>query len=73
MGNVYIYADETGNLDYGTKPGASPYFGFGTAVFRFEHPEALWGGLSLRASLAAGQNGRPGVALPKGFHAVQDT
>ncbi|PPF20584.1 DUF3800 domain-containing protein [Rathayibacter sp. AY1A7] len=73
MGNVYIYADETGNLDYGTKSGASAYFGFGTAVFRSDHPEALWGGLSLRASLAAGQGGRPGVPLPKGFHAVQDS
>lgn len=74
LAKVYIYADETGNLDYEVeKAGASEYFGFGTAVFDAAHPDALWGGLRLRARLAAGENGRPGVGLPKGFHAIQDT
>ena len=74
MVNVYVYADETGNLDYSVgKAGASEYFGFGTAVFSDEHSDALWGGTRLRAELAAGENGRPGVNLPRGFHAIQDT
>ena len=73
MATVYVYADETGNLDYGAKAGASEYFGFGTAVFRDDHPAALWAGMSLRARLAAGEGERPGVGLPKGFHAVNDT
>lgn len=74
MSTVYVYADETGNLDYDvSKRGASEYFGFGTAVFTDEHPEALWGGLDLRARLTGGEGNRPGVQLPRGFHAVQDT
>ncbi|MBF4628882.1 DUF3800 domain-containing protein [Curtobacterium flaccumfaciens] len=74
MSTVYVYADETGNLDYDvSKGGASEYFGFGTAVFTDEHPEALWGGLDLRARLTAGEGDRSGVQLPRGFHAVQDT
>jgi hypothetical protein len=74
VAKVYIYADETGNLDYDVaKQGASEYFGFGTAVFGSDHPDALWGGLELRARLAQGDAGRTGVGLPRGFHAVQDT
>lgn len=69
-----MYADETGNLDYDVeKQGASAYFGFGTAVFDRAHPEALWGGLDLRARLTDGEGDRPGLQLPKGFHAVNDT
>lgn len=73
MANVYVYADETGNLDYGEAGGASTYFGFGTAVFGDDHADALWGGMNVRAALAAGEGERPGVGLPRGFHAVQDT
>lgn len=73
MPKVYIYADETGNLDYSGKSGSSDYFGFGTAVFDSAHPEALWGGLKLRARLAAGEDDREGVSLPRGFHAINDT
>ena len=53
--DVYLYADETGNLDYGgaTKQGASPYFGFGTAVFIGDHGvEASW--VSFRGQTVAG-------------------
>lgn len=72
MRHVYRYADETGNLDYGAdtgfKPGATPYFGFGTAVYYGDHGDALMAGLKLRTTLAAG-----GVELPKGFHAKDDS
>lgn len=70
MADVYIYADETGNLDFdgASKQGGSAYFGFGTAVFREDHGEYLWRGLRLRASLE-----QQGVNLPKGFHAVNDS
>jgi len=70
MAEVYIYADETGNLDFdgASKTGGSAYFGFGTAMFREDHGEYLWRGLRLRASLE-----EQGVNLPKGFHAVNDT
>ncbi len=65
-----MYADETGNLDYAPagKAGASDYFGFGTAVFRENHGEHLFGGLQLRAKLET-----RGLHLPKGFHAVDDS
>ncbi|WP_211658230.1 DUF3800 domain-containing protein [Phytoactinopolyspora halophila] len=71
MADVYMYADETGNLDYeggSDKQGASTYFGFGTAVFHGEHGEELWQGQQLRADLA-----HHGLQLPRGFHAVNDT
>lgn len=69
MADIYMYADETGNLDYAGagKAGASDYFGFGTAVFRDDHGAHLYGGLQLRAKLEA-----RGLHLPKGFHAVDD-
>lgn len=70
MSDVYVYADETGNLDYDTagKAGASKYFGFGTATFRGPHGEALMEGLALRADLT-----RRGLNLQNGFHAQFDS
>lgn len=70
MADVYLYADETGNLDYAGdgKQGASPYFGFGTAVFDREHGSELWSGLRLRAGVES-----KGLNLPKGFHAINDS
>lgn len=69
MADIYLYADETGNLDYAGqgKNGASTYFGFGTAVFTGNHGDALFGGMNLRAQLSA-----DGLHLPEGFHAVND-
>ncbi|MGV0041286.1 DUF3800 domain-containing protein [Mycobacterium colombiense] len=66
---IYMYADETGNLDYSPqgKVGATDYFGFGTAVFPDGHGEHLFGGLRLRARLES-----RGLHLPRGFHAVND-
>lgn len=69
MADVYLYVDETGNLDYGggSKPGER-YFGFGSVVFKGAHHTALWAGFELRLRLAAS-----GLDLPQGFHAVNDT
>lgn len=71
MADIYLYADETGNLDYGGagKRGASAYFGFGTVVYEGDHGAALMEGLRLRAEVT----GRGGVSLSKGFHAVDDS
>ena len=33
MADVFMYADETGNLDYGDHNGSSQHFGVGTVVF----------------------------------------
>lgn len=73
VADVYMYADETGNLDYAGEPdanggGASTYFGFGTAVFQADHGKNLLDALKLRARLEA-----EGVNLPKGFHAYDDS
>lgn len=70
MGDVYLYADETGNLDYAGagKLGASAYFGFGTAVFYGDHGSELMEGLELRSAVTAS-----GVNLARGFHAVDDS
>ncbi len=70
MTDVYLYADETGNLDYGGagKQGASDYFGFETAVYYGDHGAALMEGLSLRVKVTA-----EGVRLARGFHAVDDS
>lgn len=71
---IYLYADETGNLDYQGSPnpkggGASTYFGFGTATFTTEkHGDDLLGGLHLRAQLAQEE-----VKLTRGFHACDDS
>ena len=70
VADIYLYADESGNLDYegDGKEGTSPYFGFGTAVFDHAHGSELWNGLRLRASLE-----ERGLNLPKGFHAINDS
>lgn len=69
MARVFLYADETGNLDYkNAAVTESGYFGFGTATFGDEHGDALWIGLNLRASLSA-----KGLHLPRGFHAKDDS
>jgi hypothetical protein len=68
VADIYMYADETGDLDMSGKKGASTYFGFGTAVFYGDHGHALWEGLSLRARLE-----RQGLHLPKGLHAKNDS
>jgi hypothetical protein len=70
MADVFMYVDETGNLDFdGAAKGsaASIYFGFGSAVFREDHGHHLWDGLTLRARLEG-----EGTQLARGFHAKND-
>lgn len=68
MADIFMYADETGDLDMTGSVGASQYFGFGTAVFAGDHGHHLWEGLELRCALEA-----KGVRLPRGFHAKNDS
>lgn len=69
MAKVFIYADETGNLDYNnTGSGATPYFGFGTVMYTAQHGEAMVTGLEFRARMEAN-----GVRTERGFHAIDDT
>jgi hypothetical protein len=51
VSEVFVYADETGDLDAIGSPGSSRYFGFGTAVFPDGHGQQLWEGLRLRCRL----------------------
>lgn len=68
MAEIYVYADETGDLDMSGSPGSSRYFGFGTAVFEGDHGHYLWEGLQLRCRLE-----RRGISLPRGLHAKDDS
>jgi len=68
MADVYMYADETGDLDMSSAPGSSQYFGFGTAVFADDHGQDLWDGMRLRCALE-----RKGVRVPSGVHAKDDS
>jgi len=68
MADIYLYADESGDLDLTGTPGSSAFFGFGTAAFEGEHGNRLWEGLQLRCELE-----RRGVHLHRGFHAKNDS
>ena len=66
--DYFLYIDETGNFDLNTnQPGATEYFGFGSALYPAAHAEANLDGLLLRAELE-----HQGTSLPKGFHAKND-
>lgn len=68
--NVYIYADETGNLDYESvkKKDGKDYFGFGTVTYTKNHGDEMFEGMQLRAKLE-----EQGVSTEKGFHAYKDS
>ena len=68
MTNVYMYADETGNLDYNLAGGGSKYFGIGTATWRGEPTEHLWQAERMRFEHAAA-----GFDTTKGYHAKDDS
>ncbi|GII01749.1 DUF3800 domain-containing protein [Planobispora takensis] len=67
MSEVFMYTDETGNLDYNIAGGGSKYFGIGTATFNGDHDAALGQGQRLRLAHA-----RAGLAFPRGYHAKND-
>jgi len=68
MTDVFMYADETGNLDYNQASGGSKYFGIGTATWTGDPADHLWQAERMRFDHAA-----HGVECSKGYHAVDDT
>lgn len=68
MTNVYMYADETGNLDYNLSGGGSTYFGIGTATWRRDLGEHLWQAEAMRFRHAAA-----GFENSRGYHAKDDS
>lgn len=62
---IYIFADETGDLGYTSS--SSKYFGFGTVTIHDSLPEILWLGFKLRCELE-----QLGHELKIGFHAKVD-
>src|ERR1022692_1251549 len=68
MTDIFMYADETGNLDYNLAGGGSKYFGIGTATWGYDPGEHLWQGEQLRFNHAA-----VGIQNAKGYHAVDDS
>lgn len=68
MTDVFLYADETGDLDMSGSPGTSTYFGFGTATFADGHGAEVWEGMRLRCHLES-----RGIRLPRGMHAKNDS
>ena len=67
MADHYLYLDETGTLDFQSRPGEA-YFGVGTAHFAGDHRDAIWEGHQLRVALE-----HRGIKLPKGLHAKNDS
>jgi hypothetical protein len=65
MTDVFMYADETGNLDYN---GGSTHFGIGTATWRSEPGEHLWQAERMRF-----RHAQAGVECTKGYHAKDDS
>jgi hypothetical protein len=68
MTDVYMYADETGNLDYNIAAGGSRYFGIGTATWPSDPAQHLWQSERMRFGHA-----QVGVQVAKGYHAADDT
>lgn len=68
MADIYMYADETGNLDYNLGEGSSRYFGIGTATWVGRHGVDLWQATALRFRHAAA-----GIECPGGYHAKNDS
>ena len=68
MTDVFMYADETGNLDYNVAGGGSKYFGIGTATWHGEPGEHLWQAERMRLAHSAA-----GFENSKGYHAKDDS
>jgi hypothetical protein len=65
MTDVFMYADETGNLAYDK---GSTYFGIGTATWKSQPAEHLWQAEHMRF-----RHARAGVECTKGYHAKDDS
>jgi hypothetical protein len=66
MSDIYIFADETGDLGYNLETG-SQFFGFGTATYLSNSTPNFDEAFKLRCSLE-----RDGFAVKEGFHATND-
>jgi hypothetical protein len=68
MTDIFMYADETGNLDYNLDGGGSKYFGIGTATWHGDPGEHLWQAERMRFTHSAA-----GFENSKGYHAKNDS
>jgi hypothetical protein len=68
MADVFMYADETGNLDYNLAGGGSRYFGIGTATWHGDPGEHLWQAERMRFAHSAA-----GFENSRGYHAKDDS
>ena len=66
MANIYVFADETGDLGYNSEKG-SKYFGFGTATYSADNSPNFREAFKLRCELEA-----RGISIKEGFHATHD-
>jgi hypothetical protein len=66
MANIYVFADETGDLGYNLT-GGSKFFGFGTATFTDSTPPNFESAFKLRCEFEL-----MGFGIKEGFHATND-
>lgn len=66
MADIYVFADETGDLGYNSEKG-SKYFGFGTASYTSGSSPNFTDAFKLRCGLEAS-----GISIKEGFHATND-
>jgi hypothetical protein len=66
MADIYVFADETGDLGYNSEKG-SKYFGFGTAAYTSGSCPNFTDAFKLRCGLEAS-----GISIKEGFHATND-
>jgi hypothetical protein len=66
MADIYVFADETGDLGYNNEKG-SKYFGFGTASYASGSSPNFTDAFKLRCGLEAS-----GISIKEGFHATND-
>jgi hypothetical protein len=66
MADIYVFADETGDLGYNSEKG-SKYFGFGTASYTSGSFPNFIDAFKLRCELEVS-----GISIKEGFHATND-
>jgi hypothetical protein len=66
MAEIYVFADETGDLGY-SSPSGSQFFGFGTATYFEDNLPNFGKAFNFRCQLE-----RQGFSMQEGFHAKQD-
>lgn len=66
MADIYVFADESGDLGYNLETG-SQFFGFGTATYLGSSSPSFEASFKLRCALEG-----EGISLKEGFHANND-